>query len=162
MTELNNRTTAQYTHTLTVSGRSEGLYQCTVQNNKPSEASAEILVQGWWITCTYTLLQYYVGINPSLIAADTPSEITVTRSGMYSVLISWNSSSRTTGYIIFYQQDGEQHSLVTNTTSANITELTLLGTTYTFTIVATSNISLPSLESDPVVFVLGKQIRRYL
>ena len=45
-TVLDNRTTAQYTHTLTVSGRLGGLYQCTVSNNKPSSASAQLNVQG--------------------------------------------------------------------------------------------------------------------
>ena len=43
MTMLDNRETAQYTHTLTVSGR-VGLYQCNVSNNKPSSASAQIIV----------------------------------------------------------------------------------------------------------------------
>ena len=46
MTVLNNSETAQYTHTLTVSGRLGGLYQCNVSNNKPSSASAELNVQG--------------------------------------------------------------------------------------------------------------------
>jgi len=32
---LDNPVTAQYTHTLTVTGRLGGLYQCTVSNNKP-------------------------------------------------------------------------------------------------------------------------------
>ena len=31
-TVLDNRTTAQYTHTLTVTGRQEGIYKCTVSN----------------------------------------------------------------------------------------------------------------------------------
>jgi len=39
--------TAQYTHTLTVTGRLGGQYQCTVSNNKPSQDSASITdVQG--------------------------------------------------------------------------------------------------------------------
>ena len=41
-----NSTTAQYTHTLTVTGRLGGLYTCTVTNDKPSEDSAELTVQG--------------------------------------------------------------------------------------------------------------------
>ena len=40
MTVLDNAVTAQYTHTLTVTGRLEGKYQCTVANNKPSNATA--------------------------------------------------------------------------------------------------------------------------
>ena len=45
-TVLDNRTTAEYTHTLTVTGRLGGLYTCNVSNDKPSEDSAELDVQG--------------------------------------------------------------------------------------------------------------------
>ena len=45
-TVLDNPVTAQYTHTLTVTGRLSGLYTCTVANNKPSSASANINVAG--------------------------------------------------------------------------------------------------------------------
>ena len=41
---------AFYTHTLTVTGRQEGLYTCTVANNKPSNASANLTVQGICVT----------------------------------------------------------------------------------------------------------------
>ena len=46
VTVFNDVTTAQYTHTLTVTGRLGGLYQCTVENGKPSMASATFTVQG--------------------------------------------------------------------------------------------------------------------
>ena len=53
MTVFNNVTTAQYTHTLTVTGRLGGLYQCTVSNVKPSEAMADFTVEGLCIhVCT--------------------------------------------------------------------------------------------------------------
>ena len=45
-TVLDGRVTAQYTHNLTVTGRLGGLYTCTVANNKPSENSAQLNVQG--------------------------------------------------------------------------------------------------------------------
>ena len=45
-TVLDNRTTSQYTHTLTVTGRLGGLYTCAVANNRPSEDSASYTVQG--------------------------------------------------------------------------------------------------------------------
>ena len=50
-TVLDNHETSQYTHTLTVTGREEGLYTCTVANNRPTDnmASAQLTVQG-----TYT------------------------------------------------------------------------------------------------------------
>ena len=45
-TVLENRTTAQYTHTLTVTEKLGGLYTCTVANNKPSNDTAELTVEG--------------------------------------------------------------------------------------------------------------------
>ena len=45
-TVLDNHTTSQYTHTLTVTGRLGGLYTCTVANNKPSNASSQFTMQG--------------------------------------------------------------------------------------------------------------------
>ena len=47
-TVLDDPVTAQYTHTLTVTGMQEGLYRCTVANYKPSADSAQlnINVQG--------------------------------------------------------------------------------------------------------------------
>ena len=48
MTVLDNAETAQYTHTLTVTGSIDGpnTYQCTVSNNKPSQDTANITVRG--------------------------------------------------------------------------------------------------------------------
>ena len=45
-TTLDNNITAQYTHTLTVTGRLGGLYTCTVANNKPSSDSSSLRVKG--------------------------------------------------------------------------------------------------------------------
>ena len=45
-TVLDDPVTAQYTHTLTVNGRLGQLYTCTVANNKPSNGSATITIQG--------------------------------------------------------------------------------------------------------------------
>ena len=44
-TVLNDPVTAQYTHTLTVTGRLVGLCTCTVTNDKPSTASANINIE---------------------------------------------------------------------------------------------------------------------
>ena len=46
VTVFNNAVTAQYTHTLTVTGRLGGQYQCTVTNSKPSSGTAQLTVQG--------------------------------------------------------------------------------------------------------------------
>ena len=45
-TVLDDPVTAQYTHTLTVTGRLGGQYQCNVSNNKPSQDSAQLTVAG--------------------------------------------------------------------------------------------------------------------
>ena len=45
-TVLDDAETAQYIHTLTVTGRLGGLYQCTVENAKPSLVSASLFIQG--------------------------------------------------------------------------------------------------------------------
>ena len=45
-TVLDNPVTAQYTHTLTVTGRLPGLYTCTVANDRPSTASESFGVEG--------------------------------------------------------------------------------------------------------------------
>ena len=42
----NDAETARYTHTLTVTGRLGGDYQCTVSNVKPSEATADFTIEG--------------------------------------------------------------------------------------------------------------------
>ena len=45
-TVLDDPVTAQYNHTLTVTGLLPGLYTCTVENDKTSSDSASITVQG--------------------------------------------------------------------------------------------------------------------
>ena len=51
-TVLNDPVTAQYTHTLTVTEILVGLYTCTVSNDKPSTASANITLQGIQVSIT--------------------------------------------------------------------------------------------------------------
>ena len=51
-TVSDNHITAQYTHTLTVTGRLGGLYACTVSNDKPSSNSATYTIEG---SCDYSV-----------------------------------------------------------------------------------------------------------
>ena len=46
VTAFNDVATARYTHTLTVTGRLGGDYQCNVSNVKPSSDSASFRIQG--------------------------------------------------------------------------------------------------------------------
>ena len=58
MSVLDDRVTAQYTHTLTVIGRLGGLYTCIVTNNKPSHNSTRFTVQGRKLcTCYFVTVQ---------------------------------------------------------------------------------------------------------
>ena len=56
---LDNPMTAQYTHTLTVTGGQEykGIYTCDVSNNKPSSASASYTI---YIHTRYPFILYYI------------------------------------------------------------------------------------------------------
>ena len=45
-TVLDDPVTARYTHTLTVTGKKGGLYNCRVENNKPSTTSSTFTVRG--------------------------------------------------------------------------------------------------------------------
>ena len=45
-TVLHDPWTAQYTHTLTVTGRLPGLYTCTVANDKPSSDLESFTIEG--------------------------------------------------------------------------------------------------------------------
>ena len=45
MTVLDDGETAQYTHTLNVTGRLAGIYKCNVSNSKPSSAAAQFSVE---------------------------------------------------------------------------------------------------------------------
>ena len=78
---FNNAVTAQYTHTLTVTGRVGGQYQCIVSNSKPSTATAQLTVEGTYrishgveteiINAIYSLL--------STMQYSTESELFLTR-----------------------------------------------------------------------------------
>ena len=46
MTVLNNAQSAEYIHTLNVTGRLGGLYTCTVENSKPSSDSTQLSIKG--------------------------------------------------------------------------------------------------------------------
>ena len=61
-TVLDDPVTAQYTHTLTVTGRLLGLYTCTVANNKPSNDSSSYFGKlniECWCTCALVHNEIY-------------------------------------------------------------------------------------------------------
>ena len=61
-TVLDDQVTAQYTHTMTVTGRLGGLYKCTVANDKPSNDSAQLTEQGIYFCKHYCNSTYYIHV----------------------------------------------------------------------------------------------------
>ena len=145
-TVLNDPVTAQYTHTLTVTGRLEGIYNCSISNNKPSSVSAVLVVSGKPNAANYYLYLYnYTVPSP-------PSNVQVSQNGLNSVLVTWTPSGRyVTGYTIFYQQQGEQ--TISTIRVGNITRATIsgliTGSTYNISVSAESSIRSSSLTIAP-------------
>ena len=65
-TVLDDRVTAQYNHTLTVTGRLGGLYICTVANDKPSVDSAQLFVEGMAHASHYNCISQIVVLSALL------------------------------------------------------------------------------------------------
>ena len=101
------------------------------------------------LSCTY--------IYFSQPAPDPPSDLTLSRTAMDVLLVSWTAPSQAvTGYVIYYQQDGGERmsvSVEASATSYNITGLTI-GATYSISMVATSN-TLPSNITESQTITLG-------
>ena len=138
-TVLNDPVTAQYTHTLTVTGRSPGLYRCTVANNKPSSHMAEFTVQGELeniVLLLYDLSSLPVAFPPTNLHFEV-------RSYSSDVLLTWTPPSPlgdTTGYRISFTGGGNSDSVDVSggdTNSYTLTGLTR-GEMYEMFIVGTS------------------------
>ena len=120
-TVLNDRVTAQYTHTLTVTGRLQlrECFTCIVVNNKPSSASASLFIEG--IICMPNLYKnnYYV------TESDVPTNSTTVLISTSVLRVSWNPPSDTdnvSGYILRYTlgEDGERKAITLNATELSI------------------------------------------
>ena len=138
---LNDPETAQYTHTLTVTGRLGGVYKCMVENNKSSKTSTSLTVKG--LDCVNrhidkipTIFMFSVASAPTNLTSEVQSDYT-------SVVLRWippNPLNDTTGYRIFYT-GGTSNGMVnvsggsTNNTTLNDLEE---GEMYNRSIVGTS------------------------
>ena len=146
VTTLINATSAQYTHTLTVTGRQlGGLYTCTVSNNIPSEDSTNIILNGIWNIpnpmIVITIVYLYIVATP-------PTDLMVKQDGLTSIDVSWTPPTPlgdTTGYIIYYTNNDNTDSVVIDGGSIDDYTLSDLqeNTKYIISIVATSQ-HLPS------------------
>ena len=138
-------TTAQYTHTLTVTGRLGGLYTCTVANDKPSSASSTYTVQG---TCVFHVMT--VHIQDAIATCDdyvppvasAPTSVMAVQEGLTSIRVSWSPPTPlgdTTGYRIYYSGGSSGSEDVSGGPTDNYLLTGLQnGDSYTISIVATS------------------------
>ena len=159
-TVLNDPVTAQYTHTLTVTGRLGGLYRCTVSNNKPSMVSKTLTVRGW-LSPHALSTSSIVCVQCSLVAAAPTNLMFEVQSDGTSVLLTWTPPDPlgdTTGYTISYT-GGSSGSVDVSGGSTNSYTLTGLirGEMYDISIVGNSeHISSESVEWETVTLVPGE------
>ena len=112
MTVLDDPATARYTHTLTVTERLGGLYQCNVSNNKPSSDIMTTTVIGIInsiILHSIIIILLYRGFLLFFFSAATPpSGVCVLYKNATSLNVSWTPSTdmdSVTGYMIYYDGD---------------------------------------------------------
>ena len=154
-TILVNGMRAEYNHTLTVIGRLEGHYKCTVDNEASSEVSKELNVQGMFSVVVMSTLLFHLPPAPS-----PPTDVTVSQNGLGSLLVSWTPPSggaNVTGYTIYYQYSMILHSMTAEAkataTNATITGL-IAGVTYSINVVANST-TLPSTVTTAPDITIG-------
>ena len=125
-TVLLNPTTAEYVHTLKVTGDIKGRYTCTVANNKPSNASATMECEGGCMhSCRHFSLLHKFSSDPG-----QPSIILVAKSAT-SFNLTWNvSNTIDVTYTVEWQKTGclaenqdRNGSITTINTSYSITGL---------------------------------------
>ena len=128
-TTLDNSITAQYTHTLTMTGRLGGLYTCTVANNKPSNDSSSLRVKGKDNMCTHHTTQGLWKYRVHYIAnahavASAPDSLSLKQDGETTVIVSWTVPTPpgdTTGYRVYYTTDNNMIEISIDTNSSPIT-----------------------------------------
>ena len=151
---LDNQITAQYTHTLTVTGRQPGTYMCAVANNKPSSTSRSFTVQG------RSPINSALSQNALCVPGpQPPTGLTFEIRSDNSVALTWTPSSDATGYLISYSSrrgdSGTESITGGESSNFNLTDLRT-GDTYTISIVATSvHFFSDSVQWDPVTLSQG-------
>ena len=105
--------TAQYTHTLIVTGRLGGLYTCTVANDKPSNDTSSLRVKGKDNMSTHHTTQASLKCHVYtcilyLTVASAPDSLSLKQDGETTVIVSWTVPTPpgdTTGYRVYYTTD---------------------------------------------------------
>ena len=127
--------TATYNHTLTVTGRMVGGYQCSVSNIRtPSGSTRSLTVVG---------------------APDPPTDLNATLVGT-SISVSWTAvpGATVTGYRIFYSTGTNRNSVDVGAGATNHTIMIPQPQTYSISIVTLSS-QLPSSVAGPITVTVG-------
>ena len=164
--QVTDAETATYTHTLTVTGRLVGEYQCSVTNIRtPSGSTRSLTVVGkeccrWCVTfhiCKYRL-QMIITMLFLPTAAGSPTNLNAVQVNLTSFRVSWTPPATVTGYQVYWSGGGEYDSgnmsVGAEDRAVTITDLTPC-LTYNITIVALSDY-LPSPVVGAVMVTLGE------
>ena len=153
-TNLSDWKTSQFTHTLLVMDRAEGIYMCVIVNEF-SSVSAELNVQGKITTGKEISKTHLLKLDPS-----PPSDVRMSQNGPNSLLVTWTPSEGpdVTGYTVHYQQlhGGQSGSVIAEETdtSAIINGLSS-GTTFSISVSANSNTLSSTATHGPNVAIRG-------
>ena len=162
--------TATYTHTLTVTGRLVGEYQCSVSNIRTPSGSSRSLTVGMKTEIQHDLclttwrVQLHVFIINAfwISSGDPPTSLNVTQVGPTRIRVSWTapvSGATVTGYRISYSGGTDQGSV---NVGASATDHTITipqpqsRLTYSITII-TQSTNLPISTVRPLMVAVGKQ-----
>ena len=160
--EVTNGTTATYTHTLTVTGRLVGEYQCSVSNIRtPSGSTRKLTVLGNEHNISqrrhiHVQNGHYIYILPT--AAGSPTNLNAVQVNLTSFSVSWTPPATVTGYQVYWSgdrgYDSGNMSVGAEDRTVTITDHTSCHT-YNITIVALSY-HLPSPVVGAVMVTLGE------
>ena len=167
--QVTDAVTATYTHTLTVTGRLVGEYQCSVSNIRtPSGSSRSLTVVGKYYSVAYLYMwggqhvkQYLLSclglFSPT--AAGSPTNVNAVPFGLASFRVSWAQPATVTGYQVYWSGGGGVDSGNINVGAGDVAVTVtgrIPGLTYNITIVALSD-HLPSpLVGAVIVYTPGE------
>ena len=162
--QVTDAETATYTHTLTVTGRLVGEYQCSVSNIKTPSGSSRSLTVGKGPEIQHGLClceRVHCISNSYSTGADLPTDLHATQVGPTSIRVSWTapvSGATVTGHRISYSGGTDRGSV---DVGASVTDHTITITqpqsllTYSVSIITLSS-SFPSSMAGPIIVTVGK------
>ena len=161
--QVTDTETATYTHTLTVTGRLVGEYECSVSNIRtPSGSSRSLTVVGKEhnVACLWGGMHSYKAY-PCLFsptAAGSPTSLNAAQVNLTSFRVSWTPPATVTGYQVYWSggggYDSGNMSMGADDTTVHVTDR-IPELTYNITIVALSE-HLPSPVVGAVMVTLGE------